>query len=901
MGFALLVFGTVFISMAIPRASLGLRNQALRGVLAAAPASGTSVIGSIDYDAYDIGLNGTLVTAEDLARSRADLSAGLARLQLPLAPSSAWSGFATGFAAVSGAAPRAINAGVPPQLEVIYRDQLNRYGRLAQGRLPAKGRITARHVAVLQIAVTGATAARFGLRPGSRLAMKPGITMEVTGIIRPADPGSAFWAVDPVAAGPELTPPGLMPGHWIGAAFVSPAEVPLMQASGLPTGPMQLSWDLPLSTAHITVGQLSRLEGGLTGAVNEAGELVTGMVIPTPVMLSTGLLAVLAGFSAEDQAIGSVLGLLFVSLAAIGIVTVLLGAGLLAGRRGSEFAMMRARGASLRQVAALALGAAAVLTLPAAAAGGALAAAMTPGDSAAIAWWLAGCALIAAVAGLPLIAAGRLRRAEGGGPGRRAGRAASRGAASRRAAAARRLVAEGALAAAAVAGIIVLRRQGLAAGTVNLYSSAAPALVAIPAAIVVVRGYPVVLRLLLRLAGARPGVSAFVGLARATRTSLSAIVPVFALVLALAVVAFGTMIGDAVHRGEVSVSWREAGADAVINASGSTRPLSPAVQREIAAVPGVARTATVILSSWTLGGGSRVLVAVVNPSRYAALIAGTPGPAFPASAVARPAGPAGPARVAGPAGSPGSVLVPALASPAVARALSRHATRLSIGSTSLTIRAVGTVGRIPGVGAGLLVVLPDWALGTSSLPPSLMLVVGPHLDGRALTGTVRRALPGAAVTLRSDILAALTGAPLPHGADVSIAESAGAAAAFSALILLISLLITARSRDLTLARLATMGLGRGQARWLAVLETLPQVLAATVGGVASAWALAPLVGPAINLSAFTGTGTGVPIRTEPLPLAACAAGLVLLSVLALAAQAVITGHRGAARALRAGD
>jgi putative ABC transport system permease protein len=450
-------------------------------------------------------------------------------------------------------------------------------------------------------------------------------------------------------------------------------------------------------------------------------------------------------------------------------------------------------------------------------------------------------------------------------------------------------VAEGALVAATAGGIIVLRRQGLTAGTVDVYSSLAPALVAIPAAIIVVRVYPVVLRLLLRLAGSRPGISAFVGLARATRTSLSAVVPVFALVLALAVVAFGTMIGDAVRRGEVAASWREVGADAVVNESGSVAQLSPVVQRDIAAVPGAARTATVAVTSATLRGGTQVAVAVLNPSRYAALIAGTPGPGFPASALARPAGPGR------------SAPVPALASPAAAAALSRLGPRLSMTSQTITIRVAGAVGRIPGVQGSSVVVLPSWALSTGSLPATLMLVVGPHLDGRALTDLVHHALPGAPVTLRSDVLAGLAGAPLPHGADVSIAQSAAAAAAFSALILLISLLITARSRDLTLARLATMGLVRGQARRLALVEMLPQVLAATVGGVASAWALAPLVGPAINLSAFTGTGAGVPVRTEPVPLAACAAGLVLLSALALAAQAVITGRRGAARALRVGD
>ena len=65
----------------------------------------------------------------------------------------------------------------------------------------------------------------------------------------------------------------------------------------------------------------------LSAAVSTAGTLITSTnKVPTDVLLSSGLLGVLAAFSAEDHAIGSVLSLLFVSLAVIGIVTVLLGA-----------------------------------------------------------------------------------------------------------------------------------------------------------------------------------------------------------------------------------------------------------------------------------------------------------------------------------------------------------------------------------------------------------------------------------------------------------------------------------------------------------------------------------------------------------------------------------------------
>jgi putative ABC transport system permease protein len=892
LGLALLVFGTVAISMAVPRGGLGHRTQALQRTLAGVPATSTAVLGNLDYTTFGVGFAGRPFTAAQLSETRAELAASMVGDDLPGAlagtrPRAAWPdwvGLTSGYAEVTGEAPQAFT-GFPPQMEILYRDELSRYGRLAAGHLPEQGRASPGHV-VLQIAVTGATAARFGLRPGSRLGFAPDITLDVTGIVTPAEPGSAFWGADAIAAAPGLTAvPGSAAGsralYWAGAGFVGPAEVPLLQAS-VPTAHMEVSWAVPLSVAHLTADQVTAVEARLSGALTAGGQVQANGTL-TQVPLSSGLLAVLDAFSGEDQALGAVLGLVFVSLAAIGIVAVVLGAGLVATRRSAEFAVMRARGASLGQVAGRALIASAALTLPAATAGAALAVAVTPGGGTVIAWWLAGSALAVALAGLPLLAAAGQRGA--GGRLRRTGSVASR-----RAAVARRVVAEAGLASAAVGGIIVLRRQGLTAGNVDVYSSAAPALVAVLAAIVVVHGYPLVLRAALRLARARPGVSAFVGLARATRTSPAAVAGVFALILALAVVAFGTMVDDAVHRAEVSQSWREVGADAIVNASGSSRPLSPAVQREIAAIPGATRTAAVLVTSGSLVTGARIRVVVLNPSGYAALIAGTPGPAFPAGALARRAARAGPS---------GPAPVPALASAAAASSVARGGVSLKVDGRTLRIRLAGRAPGVPGGPAGSFLILPAWALGGA--PPSIMLVVGPRLDTGRMAATVRRALPGASVTFRADVLSALSGAPLPHAAQAAIAEGAAAAAAFSALILLITLLMTARSRDLTLARLATMGLGLGQGRWLVALETLPQVLAATAGGVASTYALAPLIAPSISLSAFTGSATGAAIRTELLPLAASAGGLILLSAAALAVQFLIARRRGIQRALRVGE
>jgi len=467
-----------------------------------------------------------------------------------------------------------------------------------------------------------------------------------------------------------------------------------------------------------------------------------------------------------------------------------------------------------------------------------------------------------------------------------------------RRAAGRRLAAEAALLAAAVGGLILLRQQGLtAAGGANAYPSLAPVLVAIPAAIVVLRCYPAMMRALLRLARLRPGATAFVGFARAARAPLSAGLPAFALVLALAVVAFGTMVRSAVIRGEVAASWQLTGADAVIDASASAQPLTATVQRAIAAVPGVQRTATVLVTAGSVHG-TALTVVVVHPDQYAALIADTPRTPFPASKLAEPA--AGTAATAG-INQP----VPALASSGAP--LGRGRTTLDLGTSGLTIQVTGTASAVPGVPGGAFVVLPWQALGSTlgssgssggSPPlPTLMLVVGPHLDGSRLEALVHRDLPGAMVTLRATELASLTTAPLPNSAYVAIAAGSVAAAGLALLILLIALVLSAYPRELTLARLRVMGLAAGQARWLVVAEVLPQVVVAAVGGVVCAVVLAPLVGPSIDLSSFTGTGAGVPIRPEPAPLAAVLLGLVVLALLTLAVESLIARRRSTSRVL----
>jgi putative ABC transport system permease protein len=884
---ALLVLASVFVTVASARASQSVPTRALRTGLARVSPVQRAVIATVPLVSAG-GQTGPVV-AGPIAGDSAQLRSNMAGARLPLASAGAdWSSLTTAYATVTRGGHAAFDGSVPPQLEIVYRDPLSRHARLVTGRLPRRGYQGPRGP-VFQVAVTAATARRFGLRAGSRLRLEPDLTLLVTGIVRPLQPDSAFWNTDPVAAAPAHNLPTLLGNpYWQGAAFVGPAELARLQNS-TDDSATELSWGFPLALGRLTAAQAGVVQSRLSPASLSALGAVS-LDPPVEATISCGVAAFLDNFSSERAGIGAVLSLLLASLVAVAAIAVLLGSFMLAQQRRGEFDVLRARGASRWQLAVLALRAAALAAIPAALAGAAAAVAVTPGAATTLAWWLGGLTLAVALAGLPLLTVAGQRS---GARARPRDRDRDRRTVRRRAAV-RRLVIEAALVALAAGGLIVARRQGVPGAGQDLLTSTTPVLAAIPAAIVAMRCYPLLARWLLRAAGLRRGVVAYVGLARAARSTLAAMLPAFALILVLAVIAFGTMVRGAITRGEVAASWQQTGADAAVNTLDSSLPLTPAARRAIAAVPGVARTAAVTMTSGAQANGTRVAIAVVSPGEYAALIAATPGPAFPAAALARPPGGGG---AAGP--------VPALATPGAASALGQARASLTIGTAGqvVPIRVVRTGAMAAAISAesdGALIVLPQWAVSGPARSPNLLLVTGAGLDGQRLTAVANRVVPGATVTLRARALAALASAPLPHGTYVLYAVGAVVAGGYGIVVLLMILLLGADSRERTLARLAAMGLSARQARWLVLVEALPELVVATACGTGCAWALAVLVGPDLSLSLFTGSAAAVQIRAEPAALAAAAAVLLGVGVATLLCQVVIAGRRGVARTLRIG-
>jgi putative ABC transport system permease protein len=869
----LLVLVTVFVAAVLPRASEGLQTDALRQTLEDLPVGAATVTAGIDYGDY-AGPRASHLH-QRLTATRQQLARFLTSQGVPLRPRAAWTELNSGSLSLTGAGPGSAIGTSPLQLQLDWSDALMHYARLTAGRWPARDTRQA-GTTTFQVALTPASARLFALHVGSRLSAGPGEVLAVTGIITPVDTGSAFWAQLASAATPILISAN-QTSYWLGGAFVGPEELPA--AASVNEQASQLSWVYLLDLGHVTAAHATSLLSTLTGAASQgAAQLTIPGSAGASFTVSSGVTPTLTSFVAGQATVDAVSSLLFVSLGVVGLVVLLMGTRLIADRRRAELATMAARGATGGQLGWLVLRGEALIVLPAAAVGVGLAVALTPGGGTALAWWLAalttGCALAA-----PALLA--LRR----GAHRRSVRPVGHD--RPRLPAARRLIAELTLIACAVAGLVLLKQEGLpTGGHVSVLTSAAPVLVAVPAAIGVIRLCPLLVHVSRRLAGSGRGLVLFLGLARAAQAARRALLPVFALVLALAVVAFGGAVVRGIDHGETAAAWQLAGADAAVGSPTGTVAVPPAAQHAIAAAPAVRAIAPVTEEQAQVGAygmnGTTLSVVVVSPRQYAAVLADTPYPAFPASTLART----------------GTGPPPVLASPAAAAALHSSSDEMTIGTQTFRVRVAGQLASTPAAPAGIpFVVLPLWAAEPAPLP-TLVLLAGHGISQGEFGAILARTAPGATVTVQSAELATLRAAPLPRATVQIYTAGATAAALFCALIVLISLILDARSRELADARLASMGLSGSQLHRVSALELSPFMLAAAIGGTIAAAVLAALLNPVLSLSDLTGSAQSAQLQSGILTPLLTVAGLVVLAAVTMLGQRTAARRRAVSEALR---
>jgi putative ABC transport system permease protein len=892
---AVIALLAAFVATAGPREITSLQNRALRQTLAAAGPFGISATGYWQ-------INGPTVLGALKAgqiQRMTNVIGGSMRPPLVSPAAQQWGGLTMPLLGVLNPPPKSVLGG-PPLLEVAYRSALASNAKLIYGTLPQTAAESQYgKVITIQVAVTTATAHALGLRVGTVLDLgrtaamppsDPAIVLDVTGLLRPVGPSSPFWTRDPSLAAPTLFQGVGGPQIWAGGVFVGPNELAEL-ATAYDGATATLSWNFPLKTAGLTAaqapGMLAAMTSLVSGNAGEAALQAAGPPLQNPPVLTADGSGTLSGFITAQAAVATTDALLLAGVAAATAILLLVGALVIADAYRGELTLDRARGGSLRQIAVRILALTAGVAGPALVIGVAAAVMAVPGGGNTASWALAALVVVIALAAPALLAAWELRGLRSlAGPGR-ADLVIRRPSA-------RRLVVEATALVVVVGGVVALRVRGVAPGAgVDPYLSSAAVLIAVAAGLIAARVYPVPLRVLLRILTRRRGTVGYLGVARSARSRSVPLLPALALVVAMAVIALGGMIRAAVTSGQVAASWQQVGADAVVLASGTHLSIDPKAQAAMAAVPGVRHgSAVYVIDPGSDQAGNLLVgqtgamstgVVIASPGQYAALVADTPWPAFPARLLARPAG-------------SGTGAIPVIASPSVGARIRAGSDQLAFASSELTLRVAAVASSTPALpGGGAFIIMPSWVSArlAASTAPNTMLLTGPDINVRDLRAVVARTQPGGQLISRADVLAVAANSPTVHGSDLAFELSVAAAVACAAGAVLLGVLLSGRDRTRLGVWLTAMGMTARQARRLALLDALPLLLIAILGGEAAGLALGPLIGPGLDLSAFTGSSAPVAVRPDLVALLAPAVGAVaLITAVAVGQNALIRSRSG---------
>ncbi|MGX2997159.1 FtsX-like permease family protein [Streptomyces sp. JNUCC 64] len=800
--------------------------------------------------------------------------------------------------------------GLYPRFTLTAQQGLADQAEVTEGRLPrVKGTVTAKTPEV-EAVVAAAIAERLGIETGSVIRV-PGqvrdpVAIRITGIVVPKAPDSPYWSTLEVLHTPALVPiPTSDPDpakYWLGALLLHPDAAPVLLGT---EGEPERYWNIAPRADALKGGELDRVQSALASTVDGAALLKVRRAIDVTTVADTGLDDVLTGYGRLRDGVMPMIAVAASGTGTVALVVLLMTGGLAAGRRRAELTVLRARGASLRGLAGRLCAETAVVAVPAGALGLGLALLALPGGRWPLAALAAATVTLVACAALPLRALAAHRTVRLG---------AEREDVTRIRPSRRRTVGEATLLLFAVGAVVALRQRGTGDG--GALVALAPVLVGVITALLLVRLYPLALRLLTGPVARLRGLLGPLALARTARGPASPVLPLLALLTALTTAAFGGSVLTGISETRERAALLATGADARVDARYAFPDRVPERLRKAPGVDSVT-AAAVDYDAVAIGVGvrpasertdgtesdathtgldeeteTRIPLTVVEARAYARLAARIDVGAFPAEALTEPA--------------KGARAVPALASPATAARLGRGPVVVRSEGERVTVRIVAVRAATPAVRTDDFLVVDARALDRPLRPDSLLLT-GSDLDRDVLR---KAGGAGAVVHLRQEERARYADSPLQTGAERVYTAAVAAGAGFAALALLLALARAAPERAALLARLRTMGLTRRDGRRLLVLESLPQALLAAVGGIAAGWAAVRLLAPgtdltAVALAATSGTGelpSGAGgLRPDPVSLLLPALAVVALTVGVAALQAWWTGRRDAVRELRVGD
>jgi putative ABC transport system permease protein len=733
-------------------------------------------------------------------------------------------------------------------------------GRVPSGQIgfaPQPDDITSDFVTpVYEIALSRTTAGVLKLAVGDQLNLTNGsartggsIEVVVAGLFDVIDPADPRWFGDAT-----LDQPGIQQlsqerfdYHAIGL-LVPDAYTPLV--IGPPFENLRYRWRFVLDPGRVASVGVDRFALDLA-KLRAAFPFGTAVGVDTP-GLSTSLSPLLDLYRSQ-RAIAATA----VTLASVGAIVASGGAlaliaAALSRRRAGTIRLARARGADLRRLLAIAVLEALVLVVPAAIVGAVAAHALVGG----VAGDASGIAIVGAVAAVLLVAAGLGAARSSLASGRQR---SDRTTDARN----RRRVFDALVVVVAVGTVVALRSGGTPdpAAPPEPTRAAAPALLAIAGAIVLLRVFDGLVAGLARVARRGRGfvgIHAIRSLARGPRTHE---LPLLVLLVAVASGVFATTVATTIERTQDLAAASEVGADFRIEAvHGGVLPTN----LDLAALAAIGPTAVDGRDVGTLLGigyaGQAVDVIGLDAPGYAAVTAGTPIAAAypPGFLTATPAD-----------GSPGRP-VPIVVAPKVASDTGLQAgsiVRLAMGTTSATVVVVGVGDPVPAAALGrgivapidaLRIAFPDRAFGATQAFVHAAPTARP-----AIEAVLQPYRAGLLVVALTDVRATLRTTPLVDTMTSAFLLAQLVAALYAAVVVGTAVAQALATRSAEMSLLRAIGLPGAQAVSIVVVELGSTVLVALLGGLGLGLATAVLVVPGLGIERFVGAAVSAPTAVDP--------------------------------------
>ncbi len=709
------------------------------------------------------------------------------------------------------------------------------------------------------------------------------LDLEVSGIVAAKDPAAEIWERFPEFSAPFLSKNAAGGGARRGTVMVSQATLDSMTRS-LRT-PFAGYVDISIDPDVMTLALARAIPRELRSLQTSANNLL-GANAGVNVKVTTGLEQPLEEYPLRARAAVAQLSIIIAGVVSVAAVVIALMASLLLTRREADISLERARGSSVLSTALRLLLESFLVTALGLALGIAAALVITPSVSTA-SGLLRAVALVALLSS-PVSGALAARRMWTGKrePANRQDRAKLA-----KARKARRLTLEVLAIVIAAFAVVSLRGRSVLQTTtegIDPFLAATPVLVALAVVVVVVRLYPIPMRIIQFFAKRTRGVSGVITLAK-TREAIP-VLPLLGLTLAIAVAVSGGLLVSSVQEAQQEASWDRVGADVRIDSAVTYAQEKSLKSQGLT----VSRGLTKPKASLSFGNeyGTGFLLAMDESFPTILTMAGVEDVSslqkmYKAAENVAPGDP-----------------IPSLASVKLMDADVHETASVYLGRTYVPIDIIGEATVTPEgwAGPGPYLLMPaDQLLSMpfeQSVDTNIAFVSGPHAAELVAAETQ---IDQSTVTTREEWLAGMRASALGGGVERAIGIAVLAVGLLAAMALLVTILRGVRERGRALSMLRTQGMGFRYGWWLALAELAPLTLAAVIGGAIGGLAILWLLGDSLGLKLLSGGLMNPPVVPNWTFMAVLGGGILVLLFLAVAVEVLAHRRNKLSEVLRWGE